>query len=567
MINGAILRDAVISAANNVANHRQEIDALNVFPVPDGDTGTNMGMTMASAARELARVPDDETVAKVANITSSAMLRGARGNSGVILSLIFRGIAKGLKGLDEIGPRELVVALSYGVESSYKAVMKPTEGTILTVVRLAARAGAEFASENKEADIVPVWEAIIKGAEDALATTPDLLPVLKKAGVIDAGGRGLIYAFEGMLSVFKDGKIIPDNAVAEKAAASNANTAVEKAKKEFAYSVEYLVQREPSCKKDPLGLRAYLESIGGAVSFSDRPEDIAVTVLTNSPGKALEEGINYGQLIDIKIENLWEQDRLAAQAEQKEKAAEKAANSEVTEPESGNQDGPQHFEPAEPVNDFGFVAVAAGAGLNQMFTEIGADIVVSGGQTMNPSTEDILNAVEATPAHTVFVLPNNKNIIMAAEQVQPLTSRKVIVLPTKSVPQGISAMLCFDPDMSAADNHLAMTKAIDTVGTGQVTFAARDSVMDGVTIKEGQMLGMENGAITVVEDDLITAAYKVTKHLCGRHTEMVTIFYGEGASEEDAEKLEKMVTDKFKDVDVSVVNGGQPVYHFIISVE
>ncbi len=565
MINGAILRDAVISAANNVANHRQEIDALNVFPVPDGDTGTNMGMTMASAARELARVPDDETVAKVANITSSAMLRGARGNSGVILSLIFRGIAKGLKGLEEIGPRELVVALSYGVESSYKAVMKPTEGTILTVVRLAARAGAEFASENKEADIVPVWEAIIKGAEDALATTPDLLPVLKKAGVIDAGGRGLIYAFEGMLSVFKDGKIIPDNAAAEKAAASGATTAVEKAKKEFAYSVEYLVQRDASCKKDPTGLRAYLESIGGAVTFSDRPEDIAVSVLTNSPGKALEEGIKFGQLIDIKIENLWEQDRLAAQAEQKEKAAAQIADTDSNaDAAQGNN---HHFEPVEPVNDFGFVAVAAGAGLNQMFTEIGADIVVSGGQTMNPSTEDILNAVEATPAHTVFVLPNNKNIIMAAEQVQPLTSRKVIVLPTKSVPQGISAMLCFDPDMSAADNHLAMTKAIDTVGTGQVTFAARDSVMDGVTIKEGQLLGMENGAITVVEDDLITAAFKVTKHLCNRHTEMITVFYGEGATEEDAEKLEKLITDKISNVDVSVINGGQPVYHFIISVE
>ncbi len=564
MINGAILRDAVISAANNVANHRQEIDALNVFPVPDGDTGTNMGMTMASAARELARVPDDETVAKVANITSSAMLRGARGNSGVILSLIFRGIAKGLKGMDEIAPKDLVVALSYGVESSYKAVMKPTEGTILTVVRLAARAGAEFASENKEADIVPVWEAVIQGAEDALATTPDLLPVLKKAGVIDAGGRGLIYAFEGMLSVFSDGKIIPDNAAAEKDAAATANKAVEKAKKEFAYSVEYLVKRDSSCKSDPLGLRAYLESVGGAVTFDDKPEEIKISVLTNSPGKVLDEGIKFGQLINIKVENLWEQDRLAAQAEHKEKAAEKTANAEST---SENTDAPQRFEPVEPVNDFGFVAVAAGAGLNQMFTEIGADIVVSGGQTMNPSTEDILNAVEATPAHTVFVLPNNKNIIMAAEQVQPLTSRKVIVLPTKSVPQGISAMLCFDPDMSAADNHLAMTKAIDTVGTGQVTFAARDSVMDGVTIKEGQMLGMENGAITVVEDDLITAAFKVTKHLCDRHTEMVTIFYGEGATEEDAEKLEKLIVDKFSNVDVSVVNGAQPVYHFIISVE
>lgn len=551
MIQGKVLRDAIISASNNVSNHRKAVDALNVFPVPDGDTGTNMCMTMVSAARELLVAPDDITVSKVASMTSSAMLRGARGNSGVILSLIFRGIAKGLKGKDEIEPRDLIVALSYGVESAYKAVMKPTEGTILTVVRVAARAGAQFGSENKKASLPKLWEAVCRGADEALQTTPELLPVLKKAGVIDAGGQGLLYAFEGMLSVFRDGKIIPDET------ADETKTAKKKAdpeESEFGYSVAYTIKRESGKKNDPISLRAYLESIGESVSVEDMPEEIKVTVFTNNPGLALEEALKCGQLVDVKIDNINELKRRNKKAEEVE-----------TEPKV--TDEPKALDPVEPVNDVGFVAVAAGEGLSQMFTEIGADIVVSGGQTMNPSTEDLLNAVLATPARTVFILPNNKNIIMAAEQVGALADRRVIVLPTRTVPQGITAMLRFDPDATIDDNHLAMAKAIDEVGTAQVTFAARDSVMDGMTIKQGQMLGMENGKITVVEDDLVGAAYKITRHLCERNTEMITIFYGEGATEADAEKLSEMLTKKLPSVDVSVLNGGQPVYHFIISVE
>lgn len=543
MITGAIFRDAIISASNNILNHRQEVDALNVFPVPDGDTGTNMCMTMDSAAREIALLPDTVSIGEVAKTTSSAMLRGARGNSGVILSLIFRGIAKGLKGKETMEPSDLLVALSYGVESAYKAVMKPTEGTILTVVRLAARDGAAFGSANKEADIVEIWEAVCKGAEEALLTTPDLLPVLKKAGVVDSGGQGLVYAFQGMLSVFKDGVIIGKENDSSQAQADEDDD--EEAKNKFDYQLKYVVIREGG---DIPGLRAYLKAVGGNVKIKEVDDKVTVTLATDQPGPVMVEVMKLGQLIECDIENLAQQRNEAKKAE--------IAGKEIEE-----------LKPTEPVNDYGFVAVAAGDGLHQMFKECGADIVVSGGQTMNPSTEDILNAVEATPAKTVFVLPNNKNIIMAAEQTIPLSTRKVIVLPTRTVPQGISAMLNFDPDAAIEDNHLIMTKAIDNVATAQVTFAARDSFVDGKPVKEGQMLGMENGAITTIDDDKLSAAFKVTKHLCTKNTEYISIYYGEDTTEEEAEELKKMLEEKFASVDFTIISGGQPVYYFIISVE
>ena len=479
MINGAVFRDAIISASNNILNHRQEVDSLNVFPVPDGDTGTNMSMTMDSASRELQLLPDDVTVEKVAKTTSSAMLRGARGNSGVILSLIFRGIAKGLKGKETMEPRDLLIALSYGVESAYKAVMKPTEGTILTVVRLAARDGAAFGTDNKEADFAEVWQAVCDGAEAALQMTPDLLPVLKKAGVVDSGGQGLVYAFHGILSVFKGEGIIPNEANGDAAAKKDEMSDEELAEK-YDYKLEYVIRRNE--KKDKEGLKAYLKSIGGNVSVREKDGIMTVALATDVPGPAMVETMKFGALISCKIENL------SIQREEEKKA-------EI------NAKANDKLEPVEPVNDYGFVAVAAGEGLSEMFKELGADIVVSGGQTMNPSTEDILNAVEATPAKTVFVLPNNKNIIMAAEQAAPLSTRKVIVLPTRTVPQGMTAMMNFDPDASIDDNHLAMAKAIENVGTAQVTFAARDSLVDGKSVKQGQILGMENGSITTIEDE------------------------------------------------------------------
>lgn len=570
MINGATLRDAVISAAHNVNNNRKAVDALNVFPVPDGDTGTNMSMTINSARKELERLPDDVTVGKVASKTASAMLRGARGNSGVILSLIFRGISNGLKGYEEIDSRTMVLALSYGVESAYKAVMKPTEGTILTVVRLACQAGAKFGTENKEAPFEDVWAAVIEGAKDALAQTPEMLPVLKKVGVVDAGGQGLLLVFEGMQSVFKDGKIMEDAEqaeVEEKVEEAPKAAPAENAAR-YAYCTEYLVLRDKSSTKDPLSLKAYLESIGDQLACEVDEDFIQVHVHTNEPGKALNQGKKHGELVKVKITNMFQP---AINRGEDERIARIDLDKYHTDPEvpaeSEEEASSQKFEKVEPTKEIGFVAVCAGDGLSELFKEIGADIVVSGGQTMNPSTEDILNAVEATPAHTVFVLPNNKNIIMAAEQVDPISSRNVIVIPTRTIPQGITAMLHFNPDEPVKENHLSMVKSLDSVSTAQVTFAARDSEIDGFHIKKGQMLGMENGAITVVEDDPILTAYKVTRHLCSRKTEMVTIFYGEGATEDDAGTLENMINDRFGSIETQVVYGGQPVYSFIISVE
>lgn len=571
MINGATYRDAIISAAYNISNNRKAVDALNVFPVPDGDTGTNMSMTITSARKELERLPDETPVSKVASKTSSAMLRGARGNSGVILSLIFRGIYKGLKGKEEIDSRDMILALSYGVESAYKAVMKPTEGTILTVVRVACREGAKFGTEHKEAPFEEVWAHVIEGAKKALAQTPEMLPVLKKAGVVDAGGQGLVLVFEGMQSVFQNGVIMEDAEEPEKAEEEKkeVRSRTEEAAAQYFYCTELVVLREQN-GKDPVSLKAYLESVGDQLYCDVQNDYIALHIHTNEPGRVLTQAKKYGQLVKVNVTNMT-QPTINSGADQKYAKIDvhqyhKDVSFEKPE-ESGSEPKAQQFEKVEPVNEVGFVAVCAGDGLTELFKEIGADIVVSGGQTMNPSTEDILNAVEATPAHTVFVLPNNKNIIMAAEQVDPLTSRQVIVIPTRTVPQGISAMLHFNPEESVKDNNLAMVKSLDGVSTAQVTFAARDSQIDGFDIKKGQMLGMENGSITVVDDDCVTTAYKVTRHLCSRRTTMVTIYYGEGATEEDAQKLEKMLKDRFSSLETGIIYGGQPVYSFIISVE
>ena len=576
----------MISAAYNITNQRDAVNALNVFPVPDGDTGTNMSMTITSARKELERLPDDVAVDKVAKTTSSAMLRGARGNSGVILSLIFRGLAKGLKGKEEIDVRDMILALSYGVESAYKAVMTPTEGTILTVVRLATQAGARYGTEHKEASFAEVFAHVIEGARDALAQTPELLPVLKKAGVVDAGGQGLLLIFEGMQSVFQDGVIVantsdsepqeqenvqrreaaPAPAPAEGAESASVPAAagepLTSGTLQYIYCVELLVMRDPAAKKDPTALKAYLESIGDQLTVKVEPELIKVHVHTNDPGRAMNQALKYGVLAKAAVNNMDRPENdpmLKVDLHQYHSEPERIG--EPDEESSGT------VAPVEITKEVGFVSVSAGDGIAALFQDIGVDLVVSGGQTMNPSTEDILNAVEQVPASTVFVLPNNKNIIMAAEQVAALSTRKVIVLPTRTIPQGVTALIHYNPDLSVEENHLEMSRSLDTVDTAQVTFAARDSVVDGLKIKEGQMLGMENGAITVVEDSALTAAYKITRHLCNRKTTMVTIFFGEGATEEEATELESMIRDKFKDIETAVIPGGQPVYSYIISVE
>ncbi len=552
MITGSMFRDALISGANNITAQKQQIDELNVFPVPDGDTGTNMSMTIGAAARELKRLSDDCTVAEAASCPASALLRGARGNSGVILSLIFRGISKGLADCKTATADDLARGLFLGTESAYKAVMKPTEGTILTVIRLTAKKATAFIETNKE--IVPFWETVCKASKDALAKTPEILPVLKKAGVVDAGGKGLTVIFDGMMSVFRDGVMISEATEGTESAPAaqpkESNIADFEEEINFTYCTEFIVQRDKDNDRDPLALRAYLESIGDCVVVVDDETIIKVHVHTDNPGKALQQGLKYGMLTNMKIENMREQfeNRVSA-AEQSVPAA------------------PEYVK-VDPDVPYGFVSVCAGEGVAQLFTDLGVDKIVSGGQTMNPSTDDILAAVQSVPAKTVYVLPNNKNIIMAAEQAVPLADREIRVLHTRTIPQGLSAMLTFDCDASADDNQREMMKAAENVGSGQITFAARDSDYEGYKIKEGELLALENGKLSFVEKDLQKAAVKLTRSLIKKDSSFVTILYGEGVSEEDAEAMVSALKEKIsEEIDISLVNGGQPVYYYIISVE
>ncbi len=555
MINGNILRDALLSGANNIVNCKQAVDELNVFPVPDGDTGTNMSMTISAAARELALL-NNETADKVASTNASALLRGARGNSGVILSLLFRGFAKGLKGKEVMDSEGLANAMRFGVEAAYNAVMKPTEGTILTV----ARVGSEYATKafNEGRNVVETFEALLEGASKALAETPEILPVLKKAGVVDAGGKGFVVILEGMLSVIRDGKMIESEeaSVSASPASAQRNAAGEtEVDITFTYCTEFIVKRAND--KEPKALRAYLETIGDCVVVVDDEEIIKVHVHTDHPGNAFEKGLTYGQLINMKVENMRDQHERA-----KHDSKGDAPKTAVKETDNGP------VQSVEITKDFGFVAVSAGAGLEALFTDLGADMIVSGGQTMNPSTDDILNAIEQTPASTVFVLPNNKNIIMAAEQAIPLSTRKVIVLPTRTIPQGITAMLNFNPDLDGDANAIEMQKAYANVQTGQVTFAARDSDYDGKQIKKGELLALANGKVSFTETDLEKCVIKLTKNLSNRDTAFVTLIYGEDVTEAQAERICSALQDKLgSDIEVTLVNGGQPVYYFIMSVE
>ena len=562
MILGSQLKNAIISGSNNIAKHKKQVNDMNIFPVPDGDTGTNMSMTIGAAASELPAFDDDAPAGAVAKKAASLMLRGARGNSGVILSLLFRGISKGLEGKDEASAQDLVDALDIGVDEAYKAVMKPTEGTMLTVARVAAERARE-ALENGSDDPVAVWDAACIGAAEALEQTPELLPVLKRAGVVDAGGQGVLLIFEGMLSVFRGGIIIESGLSEEEKAQETAeffrNVAAEfDSEINFTYCTEFVVGRDPEIQKDPLDLRLFLETIGDCVVVVDDDEIIKTHVHTENPGDALQAALQYGQLLTVKIENMKEQHRKAAEENQAQKAAQPAAQEEK-----------KALEPQAPTEELGFISVAAGDGLKSLFTDLGCANVVSGGQTMNPSTEDILEAVLATPAKKVFVLPNNKNIILAAEQTIPLaTDREVIVLPTRTIPQGLSAMLAFDSDASAEENKEAMMEAAGNVDTGLVTFAARDSEFDGHNIRHGDILGLKNGKLEYIEKDPVSACVRVARSFTHKHTSFITLIYGEGITQEQAEEAKRILSGKISsDVEITLVEGGQPVYYFIISVE
>ncbi len=553
MINGEQLKQAIISGAHNISTQKNHINDLNIFPVPDGDTGTNMSMTVMAAAAALEDY-DGTNVGEVAELAAKAMLRGARGNSGVITSILFRGFGQGLKGMEEVNGKNIAAALGIGVDAAYKAVTKPAEGTILTVARMAYEAGAEASKHNSDA--LFVWQTIVNKANDALAITPELLPVLKRAGVVDAGGKGLCSIFEGMLTFLRDGEVVPYEE--ETAAAPTIDTFESAAAEfdddiEFTYCTEFIVGRDPEIETDPEELRDYLKNIGDCVVVVNDDEIIKVHVHTETPGVALTKGLEFGQLLTVKVENMKEQHKNAKKS--KKKSKKKAAK--------------EKFEFAEPTEEFGFVAVAAGEGMKNLFKELGCYNVVSGGQSMNPSTDDIYEAVLATPAKNVIVLPNNKNIILAAEQTVPMvTDRNVVIVPTRTIPQGMTALLNFDPEISAESNAQLMLESARHVGTGLVTFAARNSEFDGKKIKEGDIIALENGKLTMTEKSPVKALVKLAKNMVKKDTSFLTLIYGEDVEEEDANKAFEELQDKFGSrIDVSLVQGDQPVYYFILSVE
>jgi len=538
-INGSDLRRLIISAAASIEINKQKLNELNVFPVPDGDTGTNMSMTINAAASDL-RKADDPSLEKAAAMAASAMLRGARGNSGVILSLLFRGISKKLKGATVCDGVLWANALQEGVDAAYKAVMKPAEGTILTVARLAAAKARQAAEENNHIEFV--HEAAIEEAKVALANTVNQNPVLKKAGVVDAGGKGWLLVLEAMAAALRgEDIIVPEGGVSDtKEQADFADFDTEDIT--FTYCTEFIISRENDM--DPEKLRDFLSSLGDSLVLVDDEEIIKVHVHTNDPGKALHEAIDYGSFVTVKIENMRLQHTEKVLSEQ--------------------ELAPKIAEPEKPI---GVVTVCAGDGLKEVFSNLGVDGVISGGQTMNPSTQDILEVVNTVPAETVFVLPNNKNIIMAAEQVNALTPKNVIVVPSKTVPQGVTAMLSFNPDGSVEENTEAMTEVLGTVDTMQITYAARNSDFDGYDIHEGDYLAIYGSALFGTSKDIKVLLRALAEKVRDEGKEFITIYYGQDIQEKHAKKAADLFTQICPDADVNLICGGQPVYYYLISAE
>ena len=539
IINGADLRRMIISAAAAIEINKQGLNDLNVFPVPDGDTGTNMSMTINAAASDL-RKAEDPDLGAAAKIAASAMLRGARGNSGVILSLLFRGISKKLKGETAADGVLWAAALQEGVDAAYKAVMKPAEGTILTVARLAAAKASDAAKENNHIEFV--HEAAIAEAKVALANTVNQNPVLKKAGVVDAGGKGWLVALEAMMASLQGNDVIvPEGTVGDVKESANFDD-FDTEEITFTYCTEFIIQREND--NDPEKLREFLSSLGDSLVLVDDEEIIKVHVHTNDPGKALHEAIDYGSFVTVKIENMRLQHTEKVMTE-KEKA-------------------PKIAEPEKPL---GVVSVCAGDGLADVFLNLGVDQIISGGQTMNPSTQDILEAVNKVPAETVFVLPNNKNIIMAAEQVDALTPKNVIVIPSKTVPQGVTAMLGFNPEGSIEENTEALTEALGTVDTMQITYAARNSDFDGYDIHEGDYLALYGSQLFGTSQDIKVLLKSLAEKVRDDGKEYITIYYGADVKEKHAQKAADLFADICPNADVNLLNGGQPVYYYLISAE
>lgn len=536
-IGGAEFKKMVINASAAIEQVKQDINELNVFPVPDGDTGTNMNLTIGAAVAQLEKSTPG-TVGKAAEITASALLRGARGNSGVILSLLFRGASKSLRDKDQADAMEFSKALAEGVEAAYKAVMKPAEGTILTVSRLASAAAVDCAADETDVEIV-LEHAIAVGYE-ALAETVNQNPVLKKAGVIDAGGKGYLIILEGMLKALR-GEMIEASESTASPTKERAEFSRFKAEDiNYAYCTEFIVTREND--KMPELLRAFLGGLGDSVVAVDDDEIIKVHVHTNEPGSVISEALTYGALLTVKIENMREQH-----------------TETVAREESGKI--------AAPEKKYGAVVVSAGDGLTEVFRDLGADGIITGGQTMNPSTEDILRAINKTPAEIVYVLPNNKNIIMAAEQCAPLSEKEVVIIPSRTIPQGISALLAIDAEDDESENTARMTAAVRGVRTAQITHASRDSEFDGTPIKSGEYLALLEDKL-VGADPAIEALIEKTAEAFEDFTpEYITIFYGEDVAAAAAEECAGIISQKFPEAEITTVNGGQPVYYYMISVE
>lgn len=546
-IDGAAFRDMILCVSAALESNKQTLNELNVFPVPDGDTGTNMSLTMGAAATEL-RKKHPNTVDAAADCVASALLRGARGNSGVIMSLLFRGLAKGLKGKKTADCQDFASALAEGVEIAYKAVMKPAEGTILTVSRLASATAVKFAEAGTDIELMLAFA--LETANEALADTMNINPVLKRAGVVDAGGRGYVLILEAMLGSLRgtlspascetDDNVIPSN----KADFSDFDTG----EIQFGYCTEFIVGKENNKSIDLL--RAFLGNLGDSLVVVDDDEIIKVHVHTNDPGKALTEALTYGALLTVKVENMREQHTSLSNEEAEADAIDEEAE----------------FI-AAPEKKYGVVAVCAGDGLSDLFRQLGVDSIVSGGQTMNPSTEDILKEINRTPAQIVYVFPNNKNIIMAAEQCIPLTEKQVIVIPSKTVPQGITALLNMDETAEEADLTSAFQDAIANVRTALVTYAARDSDFDGHTIHAGEYLVLLDGALLGSYSELSNAWETLLSTFSSFDPEFISIYYGQDVTEETANDTAALFEEKLPGSEINVVNGGQPVYYYMISVE
>ena len=545
-ISGAELKSMFISAAASVDLNKQLINDLNVFPVPDGDTGTNMALTLGNAAKELQKTPDDITVARCAEIAAAALLRGARGNSGVITSLLFRGFSKSVKEKETLNGTEFAVALTAGVEAAYKAVMKPAEGTILTVSRVSAETAVEACAETS--DIENILDVTIVSAKAALEETVNQNPVLKKAGVIDAGGKGFVFILEAMKAAMLGQPVVAENQpeqvteVREQATFSD----FDEEDITFSYCTEFIVSRQND--RDPELLRTFLSGMGDSLVLVDDEEIIKIHVHTDNPGTAIQEGLKYGQLVTVKVENM----RL--------QHTEKVMN-------ESEMSSAQTRKIAPPEKKYGVVTVCAGEGIAAMFRDLGVDQIVFGGQTMNPSTEDILKMIDATPAEVVIVLPNNKNILMAAEQCKPLSEKQVVVIPTGTVPQGITAMLNLDPSAEVEDNVETMTSSIQNVTTMQVTYAARNSDFDGYAINAGDYLALCGGALFGTDQNIETLLEGLAGKALELGSEFVTIFYGEDTTEEEAQRAGEIFSRVCPDAEVTLLSGGQPVYYYLISAE